>query len=105
VSIEARSVVYANRKRASPPFGSGSIALDGRKGLFTRAEKNGPDCRGHLRVESRISRRGFDLHCFSSRHVLDHDLLAFVGGIMPSVMPLLDVLRGMRLRLHGLNTL
>jgi hypothetical protein len=37
--------------------------------------------------------------------VLDHDLLAFVGGIMPSVMPLLDVLRGMRLRLHGLNTL
>jgi len=61
--------------------------------------------RGHLRVHSRTSGRGFRLSRFSRRRALDDDLLAFVGGVMPSVVALLGVLRDMRLGLHGLNTL
>src|SRR5262249_51542078 len=43
-----------------------------------------------------FSRSGFRLNRFS-RRVFGHDLLAFLRGIMPSVMALLDVFRSMRL--------
>ena len=80
---------------------------------------NDPLCRGHLQVQSRISRGGFGLNRFDGRRVFSDDLLALLGRIMPmhtaivfpydpgsgGVMAFLDVVRDMRLRLHSLNTL
>src|SRR6516162_3240919 len=65
--------------------------------------KNGPlEGPFELRTHSRCC---FGLHCFRSRRVFGHDLLAFLGDIMSSVMALLDVFRDMRLRLRRLNSL
>jgi hypothetical protein len=60
---------------------------------------------GSLRVNSRIPKRGIRPCRFICGGVFDYDFLAFVGGIIPSVMAFLDVLRGIGLRLDRLHTL
>jgi hypothetical protein len=70
---------------------------------FQSAQKNGP-LRGHLRVGDRVQDAALVFTVLVVRRVFN-DLLAFVGGIVPSVTVLLRMLRDMRLGLRRLNSL